>query len=343
MSSPDQWLENAIIFGVYPNGGGGGGGVTARQVQEFAFNYEPATGANDAFVVNLSPAVTVLTDGLIVSMSSGSLENDTDSPTLQINALPPVDIVLWAGALAPGDIEPGASYLFIYNEAGNTFQLINPSISTANAFLTQSGFYNAAIDAGAANAYVVTLNPTPLGSFGIGFPIYMKVGAGNTNTGASTITVNGELADITLNNGSALPAGALLSNAMALLLYNGGGWTLINPILAGATSFGWHGVAGTSQACSVENGYIALNGAQTTFDLPATAALGSVIAIQGHSAGGWVVNANTGQTIFGGSDVSTSGGSVTSQAGSDNIYLLCVVEDTEWRVTSAYSQGLTYA
>ena len=340
MSSPDQWLENAIIFGVYPNGGGGGVGVTPRQVQKFAFNYEPATGANDAFVVNLSPPVTVLTNGLIVSMSSGSLQNDTDSPTLQINALTPVDIVLWAGAVAPGDIEPGASYLFIYNEAGNTFQLINPSISTANAFLTQSGFYNAAIDAGAANAYVVTLNPTPLGSFGIGFPIYMKVGAGNTNTGASTITVNGEAADITLNNGSALPAGALLSNAMALLLYNGGGWTLINPILADATSFGWHGVAGTSQACAVNNGYIANNAGQTTFTAPAVAAVGDRIAIKGVGAAGWVMTANTGQTIRLGDTVTASAGTMTSQAGTDSFQMTCIAANTTWSVDFAISAGL---
>jgi len=105
----------------------------------------------------------------------------------------------------------------------------------------------------------------------------------------------------------------------------------------------WQSVAGTSQACAVNNGYIALNVAQTVFSLPATAAVGSVIAVQGHGVGGWIVNASGGQTIAGGSEVSTSGGSVASQAGIDNVYLLCVVADTEWRVTTAYSQGLTYS
>ena len=595
----DSWLQWAIVFGVYPsNGGGGGGGVTPQQVQKFAFNYEAATGINDAFVVNLNPAVTALTDGLIVAMSSGALENETPTPTLQINALTPTPIVLWGSALAPGDIQPNTSYLFIYNLAEDKFSLINPSVSTANAFLVQSNDYNSAIDSGVANAYVVTLDLPPEGSFSVGFPIYMQVGPGNSNTGASTLTVNGATDDITLRDGSALPAGSLVGGQMAYMLFNSGNWVLMNPATTGTgfvqsvsganvkqvivdntdpenpilstpqdidtdsdvefnsvtttadstinnktigtgggnqssnTVFGieamfsnvdgdncvaigdnalrsnvsgvqsvavgvnaavaatgglltaigdqaladnvagagntavgalsgqgvvsgnynstfgagsgvsddatagalalgansiadpatgvtsaddgpgvalgsgaypvgfrgdgtpypagaadywrakinndyykipllpdataiewpagpgtlallsdipgggglaWQSVAGTSQACAVNNGYIALNVAQTVFSLPATAAVGSVIAVQGHGAGGWIINASSGQTIAGGSEVSTSGGSVASQAGIDNIYLLCVVADTEWRATTAYSQGLTYS
>lgn len=207
----------------------GGGSVTPQQVQTFAFNYEPATGVNDAFIVNLDPPVTVLTDGLIVSMSTGTLENETASPTLQVNALAPVSIELWAGALAPGDIETNASYLFIYNAADNTFQLINPSLTTANSFLVQESSYNTAIDNGAANAYDVTLLLAPQVAPTLGFPVYMRVGAGNTNTGASTLTVNGVTDNIILNNGSAIPAGSLVSNQLAYLIHNGTDWVLNNP------------------------------------------------------------------------------------------------------------------
>ena len=228
MSSPDQWLENALIFGVYPNGGGGGGGVTPAQVQSSAFNYESATGVNDAFIVNLSPPVTTLTDGLIVSMSSGALENLTSSPTLQINALTPVDILIWGGSPAPGDIQPNSSYLFIYTDAQNSFELINPSTSTANTFLTQAGLYNSGVDFGAVNAYEINLTPEPIGSTPVGFPLIMRVGAANTNTGASTLTVNTVTNDIVLNGGVPLPAGALAGGQMAYLLYNGSDWVLMN-------------------------------------------------------------------------------------------------------------------
>lgn len=340
MSSPDQWLENAIIFGVYPPGGGGGGGVTARQVQEFSFNYDPATGVDDAFIVSLTPAVTVLTDGLIVSMSSGSLQNNTDSPTLQVNALTPVSIVLWAGSVVGGDIQQNSSYLFIYNVANNSFQLINPSISTANSFLVQANSYNSAIDAGAVNAYSITLLIPP--SLNIGFPVYMRVAPAHDNTGASTLTVNGVTADIVLNDGSPLPAGSLIGNQLAYFLYNGTQWVLMNanqPI----APFAWNSVAGTTQSATVNNGYIINNAALTTISLPALAAVGSVIAVQGHGAAGWIINASGSQTISGGSVSSSAGGSVASQSGIDNVFLLCVVANSEWRVTSTYSQGLTYS
>lgn len=600
MISTGDLSQLAVLLNIlgYTPGGGGGGGVTPRQVQEFAFNYEPAAGTNDAFIVNLTPTVTTLTDGLIIAMSSGSLTNLTDSPTLKVNALTPRPIVLWGGQPSPGDIEPSASYLFIYNEAGDNFQLINPSISTANTYIVQGNLYNAGIDNGAVNAYSVSLLIPPQGSFNVGFPIYMEVKPGNDNTGASTLTVNGATDPIILNNGSAIPAGALKGGQMAYFLYNAGSWVLMNPAtsvaggvqsvtgadlnqvivdntdpanpilslpqdidpaadvefgsvkstndclinnktlgtgggnefsntvfgiealfsnidgdnnvaigdnalranlhgvqsvavgvnaavaatgglltaigeealadnVAGAantalgylsgqgivsgnynTSLGagsgvndpaaadtiaiganaiadaatgntdaddgagiaigsaahpvgfrgdgtpypalgadywrnkinnnyykipilpdntelewpsvatgkialvsdipgnggliWNVLTADTATARVNQGYICTNVAQTQVTLPPTAAVGSIFAVQGYGAGGWVILADVSQTISGGSQASTAGGSVTSQAASDTIYLLCVVEDTEWRVINAYSQGLNY-
>lgn len=235
-----KWLE---VYNV-PHGCGGSGGVTQQEVQRFAFNYSLTAGVSDAFIVTLDPAVTTLTDGLIVSMSSGALENTTTSPTLQVNALTPVPITLWAGlSLYPGDIQANSVYLFLYNLADNVFQLINPSISTANTSLAQSGFYNAAVDSGAADAYVVTLNPPPQGSFGEGFPLYLGIGAGNTNTGASTIDVNGSVESIYLNDGSELPAGSLVENQTYMLLYSTGvgGWVVVNETSTSTSAGGTSG------------------------------------------------------------------------------------------------------
>lgn len=231
MIAPSEFLKYLLIFGVPFNGGGGGGGVTAKEVQEFAFNYSPSTGVNDAFVVNLDPAVTTLTDGLIVSMSSGALTNLTAAPTLQVNALAAKDIVLWSGAVAPGDIEPNGSYLFIYDGANDNFQLINPSISTANAFLVQDNAYNTGIDTGAADDYNVTLLIDPPMPFSPGFTIYLQVGAGNTNTGASTITVNGNTDPVVNPDGSALNAGSLVAQQTYQLVYNSNynAWVVLNP------------------------------------------------------------------------------------------------------------------
>lgn len=338
-----KWLQ---VFNIQ-SGGGGGGDVTKQQVQQSAFNFNEVTGADDAFIVTLSPAVTALTDGLIVTFNSGDLQNLTISPTLKINALTPRPIVLWDGAVAPGDIDINTSYIFIYSLANNTFQLINPSVSTANTFLTQSNSYNSAVDIGAPNTYDIVISPTPVSSITNGFPLFVLVGAGNTNTGDSTITLNGTPYNIYLEDGSEVPSGYIVENQLMFLIYSTGatGFVLINPVLPSSSGglLPWSLVSGTTQSMAINNGYISQNAAQTTFTLPVSAAVGSIIAVEGLGAAGWIIQANGSQTIQGGSSITSAGGTVTSQAGTDSAYLLCVTTDNVWKVTQTYSQGLTYA
>ena len=319
-------------------GGGGGGGVTAQQVQRSSFNFISATGANDAFVVNLFPAVTSLTDGLLITMSSGSLVNATTSPTLQVNALTPVPIVLWSGSVAVGDIQTDASYIFVYSLSSNTFELINPSISTANTYLTQSNAYNSAIDTGFANSYAVTLSPAPEGSFGVGFPLYMQVGVGNTNTGGSTLDVNGVAHNIVLQDGSSLPGGVLVSGQIAYMLFCNGNWVLMNPVVA-ALGFPWTVVSGNVQAALINNGYIIGNAAQTLVKMPTISAVGSIISIRGMGAGGWILAMPTGGILHVGQMATTPGGFVTSANNYDSIDVICIVADTEWTINSTTSSG----
>lgn len=97
----------------------------------------------------------------------------------------------------------------------------------------------------------------------------------------------------------------------------------------------WNDVAGTSQAAVVNNGYIISNGSQTTVTLPATAALGSIVAVQGKGAAGWVLAANTGQTIKFGSSTTSSAGSLTSTNQFDAVEIVCITADTTWAVRFA--------
>lgn len=342
MIIPADFLKWCEVFNI-PHGGGGGAGVTAAQVQQFAFNFQEASGADDAFIVSLSPAVTTLTDGFVVTMSSGALQNLTATPTLQVSALTPVPIELWAGQVAPGDIQSNASYIFIYNSAANVFKLINPSITTADAFLVQANSYNAALDSGAANAYVVTLTPEPQSAFTVGFPVYMQVGAGNTNTGASTLTVNGVLGGIVNSDNTPLAAGAIVAGQTAWLLYsaNYSAWVLMNP--TSNPTFRWSPVSGTTQACAVNTGYITNNAAQTTYTAPAAMNVGDEIIIKGVGTGGWIMTANTGQTIRLGTAVTTTAGTVTSANGHDSFKMTCLVANTTWSIDYAVSAGLVFA
>lgn len=105
----------------------------------------------------------------------------------------------------------------------------------------------------------------------------------------------------------------------------------------------WVSVTNTTQSAAVNTGYVITEASQTTVTLPATAALGSVVEVVGAGAGGWILAANTGQTINIGSVASTSGGSWTSQGQYDTIRVVCIVANTTWSATSVISEGLTKA
>jgi hypothetical protein len=69
--------------------------------------------------------------------------------------------------------------------------------------------------------------------------------------------------------------------------------------------------------------------------IPATAAEGSVFAVQGKGAAGWILQMNTGQICHLGNTATTSAGSMTSTNLWDSIALVCVTANTTFAVTSA--------
>jgi hypothetical protein len=112
----------------------------------------------------------------------------------------------------------------------------------------------------------------------------------------------------------------------------------------GAASFAWNNVASGTQAMAVNEGYITNNGAGlVTYTLPATAAQGTVLAIAGFSSGGWTLAQNVLQEIFFGNVHTTIGvgGSLSSSNQYDQVYLVCVVANTSWVVTSSMG-NITY-
>lgn len=104
---------------------------------------------------------------------------------------------------------------------------------------------------------------------------------------------------------------------------------------SGVGSFAWNDVSGTSQAAAVNNGYIISNASLTTVTIPATAAEGTVFAVQGKGAGGWVLQMNTGQTCHFGSSATSSAGSLASTNQWDAVYIVCVTANTTFAVVSA--------
>jgi hypothetical protein len=151
----------------------------------------------------------------------------------------------------------------------------------------------------------------------------------------------------TMTNGQ-LIIGSTGSTPTAATLTAGTGVSITNAaasitITATGGGLAWSTIAGTTQAAAVNNGYVAGNAAQTTVTLPATAAVGDIVGVEGLGAAGWILAANTGQTIKIGSSTTSSAGSLTSAAASDNVYVTCIVANTTWRVRTTNSAGLTIA
>jgi len=99
----------------------------------------------------------------------------------------------------------------------------------------------------------------------------------------------------------------------------------------------WNEVTGTTQAASVNAGYIANNAALVTITIPTTAAVGDVVRVTGKGAGGWKIAQNASEIIhFLGTDTTTgTGGSLASTGTYDGVEIVCVVANTEWVVASS--------
>lgn len=162
--------------------------------------------------------------------------------------------------------------------------------------------------------------------------------------GASNFTFLGPLTNGQMLIGStgADPVAAAITAGANITVTNGAGSITIGA--SGAASFTWSEVAGTTQAIAVNSGYVPNNAGLVTLTLPATAAFGSRIAIQGLGAGGWIIAQNAGQTIVssGGSTTVGVGGSLASTNRYNSVELVCVVANTTFAIYTAPGGVLTY-
>lgn len=101
--------------------------------------------------------------------------------------------------------------------------------------------------------------------------------------------------------------------------------------------FAWQEETGATVALAVNNGYIMNNAGGVTGTLPATAAVGDIIAIVGKGAGGWLIAQNGGQTIHFGNLDTTTGvtGSLGSMLRYDCVEIICITANTDFVVRSS--------
>jgi len=153
---------------------------------------------------------------------------------------------------------------------------------------------------------------------------------GSSNAITSLALTNGQLP---IGSTGADPSAATLTAGTGVTISNGAGSITINAVGGGMT---WTDVTGTSQAMSVNNGYVADNASLVTLTLPTTAAIGDTVIIVGKGAGGWKITYTTSQQIVLGSSSSTATtGNIASTNAADSITLRCTTANNVFTASSA--------
>jgi len=129
---------------------------------------------------------------------------------------------------------PNRAYKYIFAPPTDTDPPTHPIWSVDNISSVQLLTLYGGVDTGSANNYVLNFT-APFTSYIDGTVIYWV--PSNTNTGASTLNVNGLGALALVNqNGSALSAGQLVVNQVAVVMLKSGQWLLISSGLASTAS-----------------------------------------------------------------------------------------------------------
>jgi hypothetical protein len=198
------------------------GGVTKSGVQQNTYIYAADTGTANAYAVTLTPAPTIVSGSEVVFKV---LNSNTGPSTLTVNGTSYPLKKNGTNALTTGDIVAGQMVTAKYD--GTNFQISAGSATGATAAGVQQETYTYAADTGAANAYAVTLTPTP--ALVAGSEVTFK--AANANTGASTLAVNGGSAIAITKNGNstALAGGDITVGQIVTVKYDGTVWQMIAP------------------------------------------------------------------------------------------------------------------
>lgn len=105
--------------------------------------------------------------------------------------------------------------------------------------------------------------------------------------------------------------------------------------ISATSGFVWEVIPDASAEAEPGKGFIPENAGLTTITLPATVDVGAVFSVQGKSAAGWVLQANTGQTIHFGNVATSVAGSLASTLQYDNVQVLCITDNTTFAVLSS--------
>jgi hypothetical protein len=206
------------------------GKADIASIQTDALIYAADTGAANAYAVSLSPTPPNYAAGQMVVFKAAHA--NTGASTLAVNGQAAQALVQGGGnALGASDIVAGQIVAAIYD--GTQFQMIPAMLpsNTATPAGIQTEAYTFAADTGAANAYAVTLSPSPP-AYAAGQLVVFQ--AANANTGASTLAVNGQSSQALVSNGgTAFVGGEITAGQIVSAVYDGTQFQLVGAVGAG--------------------------------------------------------------------------------------------------------------
>lgn len=207
--------------------------------------------------------------------------------------------------------------------------------TVATAMNDANTYSNYAPDTGSANAYVVTLTGVST-LYSAGLRIQFK--AGNANTTASTLNVNGQGAkNITYQDASAIASGTIAANSIVDVMYDGTQFLLMNDP-AGATGGDVVGPSSATDNAVVRfdgtTGKLVQNSVVTIADSTGdVAGVGALTASGNVTLSGGTAN---GVLYLNGSKVATSGSALTFDGTTFGINPN-VANSTSVQITGAYT------
>ena len=218
----------------------------------------------------------------------------------------------------------------LLSSAANTITTLGKN-SNATRYLSNTGTTNNAAWAQVALTTGVSGTlPVGNGGLGVASPTAHAILVGE---GASAVSPIGPLTSgqFLIGSTGADPVAALITAGSNITLTPGAGSLTIAS--TGALAISWT-LIGASQTLAINSGYVCTTGAALSLALPATAALGSMIAVTLDGSTSWAITQGSGQQIRFGNVQTTSGagGSLTSTAAGDTIYMVCTVANTRWNV-----------
>ena len=159
--------------------------------------------------------------GTVTSYQAGTTTQTptyTDSTAVTANPNP---LTLNARGEAQIWTLPNVSYKFLVQDStGNTIRTVD-NVQQSQLLSLYGG-----VDSGAANAYILTFAAS-FNSYVNGIIVYWL--PSNSNTGASTININGlGVVGIVNQDGSALQVGQIIANQICGIIYSGSGFVLLS-------------------------------------------------------------------------------------------------------------------